>query len=362
MSVTLRKKSLDGGKKSLYLDIYHNNQRYYEFLKIYLIKARTKAQADTNKNQLELAESIRNKREQDLLASEYDYKPAFKRNIDFISYFQKFISNYHNKDLRLVRCSYNYFIEFLKTKGINERINAQAINEDLCKQFRTYLENNLNGETIYNYFTKFKKVLEQAVDENIFKVNPAKKIKNSKSSGIKKDILNINDIQMLAQAKCNNDNIKRAFLFCLNTGLRWVDVKEITWSNIDNTTLKFTQSKTQYSSVNAQVIMELNNNALRLIGERGRPEELIFNLPSHTGALKSLRLWVKNAGLDKHITWHCSRHSFAVNLLRSDIGGADIKTVASLLGHSDLKTTTKYLHVVDELKKTAVNKLPDINY
>lgn len=74
--------------------------------------------------------------------------------------------------------------------------------------------------------------------------------------------------------------------------------------------------------------------------------------------LKALRHWTARAGIDKHITWHCARHSFAVNLLNN---GANIKTVASLLGHAGLKYTEKYTRAVDSLKREAIDSLPDIS-
>lgn len=69
--------------------------------------------------------------------------------------------------------------------------------------------------------------------------------------------------------------------------------------------------------------------------------------------------WVKTAGINKTITWHCARHSFAVNVLGA---GANIKTVASLMGHSSIKMTEKYLHVVDQQKQDAINSLGDLDY
>ena len=57
--------------------------------------------------------------------------------------------------------------------------------------------------------------------------------------------------------------------------------------------------------------------------------KLVFNLPSYESCCKSVKRWVKRADIDKHISWHCARHSFAVNILNN---GANIKTVASLLG------------------------------
>lgn len=61
--------------------------------------------------------------------------------------------------------------------------------------------------------------------------------------------------------------------------------------------------------------------------------------------------------LAQPITFHCARHSFAVNILNN---GANIKTVASLLGHSGLKHTEKYTRAVDKLKEEAINSLPEL--
>ena len=59
------------------------------------------------------------------------------------------------------------------------------------------------------------------------------------------------------------------------------------------------------------------------------------------------------------VLFHCGRHSFAVNILNN---GANIKTVASLLGHSGLKHTEKYPRAVDKLKEEAINSLPELKF
>jgi integrase/recombinase XerD len=58
-----------------------------------------------------------------------------------------------------------------------------------------------------------------------------------------------------------------------------------------------------------------------------------------------------NAGIDKHISWHCARHSFAVNALTR---GDDVKTISSLPGLTIIKHTEIYTRVIDALKKKAV--------
>ncbi|HRZ42184.1 MAG TPA: site-specific integrase [Bacteroidales bacterium] len=159
----------------------------------------------------------------------------------------------------------------------------------------------------------------------------------------------MDEIKRLREAVCHKNEVKRAFLFSLNTGLRWVDVKGLMWKHIDNDMVKLMQAKT-----GKEVVVYLNDAANTILAERGRRDELVFNLPCAAYANTMLMYWVEAASIDKHITWHCARHSFAVNLL---INGVDVKTVSSLLGHSGLKHTEKYTRVVDELKRQAVKTI-----
>ena len=139
-------------------------------------------------------------------------------------------------------------------------------------------------------------------------------------------------------------------------------MKDLTYKNVDysNKLLKFEQNKTKGHSSASDVVIPLNDGLLSIIGEapaNGNKDVLIFDLPTYESCSKSLRRWVKRAGIDKHISWHCARHSFAVNILNN---GANIKTIAGLLGHSGLKHTKKYTRAVDKLKEEAINSLPEL--
>lgn len=181
---------------------------------------------------------------------------------------------------------------------------------------------------------------------------------------LRKDVLSLDEERKLINTHYNgeNPNIRRAFILCLYCGLRFCDVKDLTFANVDysNRLLKFEQNKTKGHSANSGVVIPLNDGLLKLIGEptdEQSKDSLIFPLPSYEMCNKALKRWVKRAGIEKHISWHCARHSFAVNILNN---GANIKTVASLLGHSGLKHTEKYTRAVDELKQKAINSLPEL--
>ncbi len=356
MAVYLRKKKLSGGRQSYYLDIWHGEKRHYEFLKLYTTKAKNPIKKKSNEEIRELAEQIRAKRELDISGSDHDYIPKFKKDTDFLAYFQAYNDNYTNKDVRLVKGALKYFKTFISDKQI-KYLPIKDLDEQLCKDFKNYLESKVHGETISNYFKKFRAAIQAAVKEKLILTDVSKDVKIVTPDGLKKDILSLEEIVTLSKAKCNNEQVKRAFIFSLNTGLRWCDVKTLAWKNIDNDKIRFTQAKTKNTSKAANLTIDLNQTALNMIGSRGKPDELVFTLPSHTGCTQSLKTWVKNSKIEKHITWHCARHSIAVNLLDN---GTDVKTVASILGHSDLAMVDKYLRVIDERKKQAVNRLPNI--
>ena len=134
------------------------------------------------------------------------------------------------------------------------------------------------------------------------------------------------------------------------------------YPNIDysNKLLRFEQDKTKGHLARSWVTIPMNDGLIHLVGrpkEGEKKESLIFNLPSYESCCKSVKRWVKRAGIDKHISWHCARHSFAVNILNNS---ANIKNVANLLGHSGLKHTEKYTRAVDKLKEDAINNLPEL--
>jgi site-specific recombinase XerD len=234
-----------------------------------------------------------------------------------------------------------------------KKLNANQLDENLVEDFKTYLEETMNGETPANYFKKFKKVLKQGVKDKIIQVNPAADLTAKRNEGIKKEILTFDEIQLLAEAHCNNNEVKRAFLFSCLTGLRFCDITALKWKNINGKILKVQQQKTA-----KDVTININDNAIDLLGKSDKAEVLVFNLPSHTACLKGLQTWCKAAGIQKKITWHCARHSFATNII---FYGSDVNSASSLLGHSSLIYTQRYLRVANDLKEKAVQNLPHLS-
>ena len=345
--------------------------RSKENLNLYLFaNPKNPIERNQNKEVLQLAKKIRFEREQQRLQDKEGYRLKADRSINFFDYFQSYIDNYTKKDIRMLEMALNRFRDFLKetpeySKYIS-KIEPQQINRDLVEAYTEYLQSRSRGEGAKSIYQRFKKVVKYGYEHDIFRKNPCTGIViKSDENQLRKDILSIDEVNQLTATHYDseNPNIRRAFVFCLYTGLRFCDVKDLTFANVDfsNRLLKFEQNKTKGHSANSGVVIPLNGGLLKLIGEPTEGQDKsssIFHLPSYEACNKALKRWVKRAGIDKNISWHCARHSFAVNILNN---GANIKTVASLLGHSGLKHTEKYTRAVDELKQRAIDSLTMIN-
>lgn len=379
-------KILSDGRESLFLDYYLGYQmawseklgrevakknRRREYLSLYLWQApRTPIERQQNKETLELAKKIRFERGQQLLEQGEGYRLKKDSNINFLDWMWSYYEAYTKGDKRHIKRAHDVFIDFLNAtpeyKKYAKRLKPEQLDKEMIEAFTEYLQHRFRGEGPHTLYARFKKIIAAAVDKDVMRKDPCHGISITIDSGsLKKDVLSMDEIKQLIICHYQGEsvNIRRAFLFCLRCGLRFCDVKDLTYSNVDfsNRLLKFEQAKTKGHSSASSVVIPLSDGVLELIGKpsvEGNRDELIFPLPSHTMCLKALRHWCKRAGIDKHITWHCARHSFAVNILNN---GANIKTVAALLGHSGLKHTEKYTRAVDALKQDAINSLSELD-
>lgn len=380
-----------------------HHERKKEELKLYLIaKPRTPEEREQNRENLLLAGKVRQEREQERLNDVMGYRVNTHKNDNIITFFETYLEDYTKKDKRNIALAINRFKTFLREyrpacatkktareisaidkewaqahKGVwgKHNINENAyyrfslkpgqLNGEMVRRFVDYLKENSEGEGASTAYARFKKVVKYAQEKGLLKSNPCAGISCQRNEVLTKDVLSSEEIAKLIATHCPGENpdIRRAFILSLYTGIRFCDVKDLTFSDIDytNEILSFEQSKTSGHSKASRVYMPLRSDLLQIIGKpedwgKGKNDR-IFDLPSHTMCLKALRHWTARAGIEKHITWHCARHSFATQILTN---GANVKVVASLLGHSGLRYVEKYVRALDDAKVKAVDSLPEI--
>ncbi len=374
IKVTLRKAKIKAKKISLYLDYYPpipkadgSGLTRREYLKLHIHqKPTTPLDKRFNKETLELAEQIRQKRHMELnkpeVYSDFERERLRIKELgdkDFIQYFTDLANKRKSSNHDNWMSSLKYLVAFS-----NGNLKFKDVNEKWLEDFKDYLlttksnksqKAKLAQNSAVSYFNKVKATLKQAFKDGILQYDLNGKVSPIPYKENHRQFLTIDELNSLIKTKCNNVQLKNAALFSALTGLRFSDIQKLIWKEIGyieelGYQITFTQKKTKGAEV-----LPISAQAYELLGERGKPEEQVFKgLKYSAYSNKHLYQWIGKAGIDKDITFHCFRHTYAVLQLAN---GTDIYTVSKLLGHKDLKTTQIYANVVDIAKREAADKI-----
>jgi len=347
MGTKICERKLKSGKVCLYLDHNYRGKRSYQFLNIYLDKDKV-----ANKEKWRLANEIKIQTENEILRSDYNLPNHRNNKLNFVEYFKKLTDEKPSE-----RSSwYNAYKKLKKfTKG---NLRFFEIDVNWLESYKTFLLNEISPNTAHHYFANLRTALNRAVKEKIVLSNPALLVKGIPLKEVLIIYLTVDEINKLAETPCKNSQIKNAFLFSCYTGLRLSDVRNLTWGDIKDDQLHFRQQKTQivqYLPLNetAKGILYYNYNS-KIIP---MPTAKVFRLPTTSPLLQTLKRWVKNAKIEKRVSFHTARRTFAT---QTYLHNNDIYMVSKLLGHQQVSTTQKYASVTDQKKKEAVNSIPPI--
>lgn len=366
--VRVRTKKLADGSESFYLDIYVNGKRSYEFLKMYLLPEVNAKVKEQNRATRAAVEAIKSQRIIDITNS----KAGIKRKTGWqrlllSDWLETHYSNQERKGIRNLaglRC----VITIVGQYGKKQRTRMGDIDKKWALGFIDWLKNTYrpsrpNGEsgisqgTAAYYVSQLSAALNAAVRTETLGENPFmllasdERIKKPES---RRQFLAIEEVKKLITTECRMEIVKQAYLFSCYCALRISDVRNLKWGDLicndGNYMVSIVMKKTS-----TPIYTPLSKNAMLWLPERNSAadDEPIFKgLPTQVTTNTVLKEWVKAAGIDKHITYHTSRHTFGTMMLTV---GADLYTTSKLMGHSDVRTTQIYAKIVDSKKIEAVN-------
>ena len=282
---------------------------------------------------------------------------------DFIEYFKKITYTHHPNASKSIIINWERVGVLLGLFSKGEPIPFSSISVKLLEELKLFMQTAPQGgkkggtvsqNTASTYFSIVKAGLKQAFVDEFLTIDISEKVKNIPTKESRRESLTMEEVNKLVETPCEDDVLKRASLFSILTGMRHCDIMRLTWSQLVNVDgswrVDFTQKKTsgvEYTPISDQ--------AYTLCGERRLPKNLVFEgLTPPSWVSRPLKKWIEAAGIKKHITFHCFRHSYAVLQLTN---GTDIYTVSKMLGHTNVKTTQIYAKVVDEKKEKAANAI-----
>lgn len=251
---------------------------------------------------------------------------------------------------------YAHFSNFVQGK-----CSFGEVNVDLCKRFRTYLLNakqlkhtrhKVSLNSAAGYYSTFRGLLKIAYRDKLLRENINDFLDKIECQDVKKEYLTLDEVKQLAATPCDIPVLKAASLFSCLTGLRISDIMNLQWSDFGIAPDHGYCIRIRTQKTKTEATLPISHEAFELCGEVGTGK--VFKGLSRSMINYPLKNWLKQAKINKHITFHCFRHSFATIQIAA---GTDIYTVSKMLTHRNVSTTQIYAELVSEKKRESANKI-----
>ncbi|WP_421824576.1 site-specific integrase [Flagellimonas oceanensis] len=254
-----------------------------------------------------------------------------------------------------------YLLRFIKYRYHTTDIKLSFIDYGFLMEFESYLRNckplvkhiPLSNNGIMKHMERFKKLVTLAFKFGSMPRNPFT-LYNMKFESYDSDFLEEDEIEKIKQLKLEEDGlnlVRDLFLFSCYTGLSYVEVKMLRERDIvkgfdGDQWINVKRKKTK-----TPVKVPLLHTAERILKKyKGHPRiedaQLLLPVYSNQKVNRNLKIIAKRAGIDKNITFHVARHTFATTITL--MNNVPIETVSKLLGHTKLSTTQKYARVLEK--------------
>lgn len=272
------------------------------------------------------------------------------------------------------------YLLFLKTekKLGDNTINSYMLDlEDFFKTFNGSIEsctkkdilayisstNGLEVSTVNRHISSLKSFFNYLVDESIIKVSPMEEVSSLKKAKKLPKYLSISEVNKLLNIPLNSefDYRNKAMLELMYaTGLRVSELVSIEYSNIDfeNSIIRINGKGKKERIIPLGEVASyylkvyLNDYRSKLL-KRNTYNQVFLNNHGKPITRQGFNYILENirelTGIEKEITPHVLRHSFATHLLE---GGADIRSIQEMLGHENISTTNIYTEVVNDVLRS----------
>ena len=242
--------------------------------------------------------------------------------------------------------------DFISYKFNVTDIPIKEVNRQFISDFELFLltKQNFSKNYITGLMKKFRHIIEVALNKEWIYRNPFKehKLQWQKSD---RGFLTQSEIETLMYYRFDNERMGKTrdiFIFCAFTGLSYTDVKHLTNENIQtsidgNFWIKGKRKKTDIE-YNIPLL-----NIPKAILEKYKykekaPGEMVLPVLNNYHYNINLKDVAKQCGIEKKMTSHLARHTFATFTLTK---GVSIESVSKMLGHTKISTTQIYARITD---------------
>jgi integrase/recombinase XerD len=268
----------------------------------------------------------------------------------------KIEKNLSKNSIASYKIDLNKLLKFLDLEKITDLNNVTYTN--ITDFFSTLTNEGLNSSSVSRYSSSLKGFFLYLFQQKYIEENPTRNLISTKLSRSLPSVLSFSDIELILDTPDTKDNLglrNKAILELLySSGLRVSELLNLKISDLflNDLVIRVT------GKGNKQSIVPIGSSAIEwleaymikvrpLFQKKMKSENIIF-LSKRGTKLSRMSIWkivkkyTEEAEVEKEVHPHTFRHSFATHLLE---GGADLRAVQEMLGHSDISTTQIYTHI-----------------
>ena len=323
-------------------DFYHNGERIRKTLKFVRTKKEAEAAEAVIMNQVFQQvygfEGKPDKRFDDFVVETFlPYSEANKRSFrGDISVCRSLVRAFKNKTLRQI------------TPPVIETYKQELlVNPTTHGKKRT--------PTTVNYHIRIlSKIFSLAIDAEILESNPCRRVRMLKIDNQRTRVLSNEEQDKLLAALNNNESVQHMVMLALHTGLRRGEIFNLAWDDVD---FERRFILVQQSKSGKKRMVPMNATVSAMLREMVRRGDLVFPSPVTGGRLDNIKRSFNRAlkvAKIENLKFHDLRHTAATRMADA---GADAFTLMKILGHSDIRMTSRYTHATDSAIRKAVENL-----
>lgn len=256
---------------------------------------------------------------------------------------------------------YNHLSEFIRQRYKVSDIALKELAPAFITDFELFLrtEKNHCTNTIWSYMMPFKRIIYMSINNGWLQRDPFYAYSITKEE-TKRGFLSKEEIKMLIEGsfkKKSYELIRDLFIFCCFTGLSWTDMANLTKENLQTSFDGHLWIKTNRQKTGTETNLRLLEVPLRIIkkyegcSENGK----LLPVPCYPNCKNGIKVIAKKCGIEKNVTWHTARHSFATTVCLSN--DMPIETLSKMLGHRSIRTTQIYAKITAEKVSNDMEKL-----
>jgi site-specific recombinase XerD len=259
--------------------------------------------------------------------------------------------------------SLEHIKNFLKFQYQIDDIKFSAMDYSFAMDYDRYLkiEKNCCNNTTVKYVKNLKTVIRFAVDQEWLQKNPIQRYKG-KLDKVEKEFLTFEELKKIQNKNFESERVSEVrdvFVFCCFTGLPYSDVAKLSKKDIikniqGNWQISIKRTKTNIVANiplldEAKFYLDKYKDHLLCLNR-----DTLFPVKSNQKQNEYLKEIAGLCGLNKTLTTHIARHTFATLMLSK---GASIESVSSMLGHTNIKTTQIYAKITAEKDQATIKNL-----